>query len=244
MTADDDIDGLAAEYVLGSLDLSEREAVGDRRKTDAALDQALRTWERRLGPLADRMPGIEPPAHLFDSILARLPARGAKIIPISARAKAGTWRRVAIASSALAACIALAVIWFTLAPSSPPMRLVAELHRPHNATADETTGPKSPVFVVTVDLEARKATVRPIAARSRSGRSYQLWIAADEAAPRSSLGVVSHSDSVTLPLPAGLPPSQFVNGTLTVSLEPEGGSPTGQPTGPIMFVGKLAPAEQ
>src|SRR5207245_5381271 len=44
MTEDDDIDGLAAEYVLGSLDPIEREQVDIRRRSDAALSQAVKDW--------------------------------------------------------------------------------------------------------------------------------------------------------------------------------------------------------
>ena len=69
MTEDDDIDGLAAEYVLGSLDPAERRQVDARRKTDASLAAAIAAWERRLGPLSDRGRDVAPPAHLFDGIL-------------------------------------------------------------------------------------------------------------------------------------------------------------------------------
>jgi anti-sigma-K factor RskA len=36
------------------------------------------------------------------------------------------------------------------------------------------------------------------------------------------------------------PPDDLPQTTLVVSLEPEGGSPTGIPTGPLAFVGKLS----
>ena len=72
MTDADDIDGLAAEYVLGSLGFDEREDVAVRRKTDAALDKAIKAWEARLGPLGDRVAGIEPPPHVFRGIANRL----------------------------------------------------------------------------------------------------------------------------------------------------------------------------
>src|SRR4030088_1956949 len=68
MNEDDDIDGLAAEYVLGTLDVDERKHVAGRRKSDVALDHAIRAWETRLGPLSDRTSGIEPPPHVFQRI--------------------------------------------------------------------------------------------------------------------------------------------------------------------------------
>jgi anti-sigma-K factor RskA len=64
MTDDDDIDGLAAEYVRsGTLDLAERQRVAARCRTDAALGKAIKAWERCLGSLSDGVPGIEPPDH-------------------------------------------------------------------------------------------------------------------------------------------------------------------------------------
>jgi hypothetical protein len=116
MTEEDDIDGLAAEYVLGSLDPAERAQVDARRKTDAPLDAAIVAWERRLGPLSDREPGIAPPARLFERVLARISvqragdARSAKIVSLRPR----TARRhvLAVTVGALAACLALAIGWY------------------------------------------------------------------------------------------------------------------------------------
>ena len=54
MTEDDDIDGLAGEYVLGSLSADERREVGSRRRADRALEAAIGAWEQRLAPLIDR----------------------------------------------------------------------------------------------------------------------------------------------------------------------------------------------
>ena len=87
MTEEDDIDGLAAEYVLGSLDPAERAQVDARRKTDAPLAAAVEAWERRLGPLNEQVAGIEPPAHVYDDIVARISgsqsqsAASAEVIP-------------------------------------------------------------------------------------------------------------------------------------------------------------------
>jgi anti-sigma-K factor RskA len=152
MTAEDDIEGLAAEYVLGSLDPAERRQVAERRKTDAALDDAVKAWEQRLGPLAEQVPGIEPPPHLLESILSRISPQGAQIIAFSPPGKSRRGRTFAIASGALAACIALAVAWLISTHSNQPATLVAELHRPAGSTADAS---HTPAFVVTVDVAAR-----------------------------------------------------------------------------------------
>jgi anti-sigma-K factor RskA len=56
------------------------------------------------------------------------------------------------------------------------------------------------------------------------------------AAPRS-LGLVTDA-SARLPVPAALRQGAE-GGSLAVSVEPKGGSPTGAPTGPVIYSGKL-----
>jgi anti-sigma-K factor RskA len=124
MTEEDDIDGLAAEYVLGSLSRAERAEVEGRRGSEAALAAAIEAWQRRLGPLSEQMPGVEPPAQLFGRILARLshesatPGRMADVVPF--RARQARQRRLATGVSALAACLALALVWFEHTQPVPP----------------------------------------------------------------------------------------------------------------------------
>ena len=116
MTEDDDIDGLAAEYVLGALDAAERRVVNDRRLTDASLAQAISEWERRLGPLSAWGGDVTPPAGVFDRILERISgsaaqsAGAAEVVPL--RRSSGRRWAFAAATSALAACLMLAVVGF------------------------------------------------------------------------------------------------------------------------------------
>src|SRR5215472_1284458 len=72
MTEEEDIDGLAAEYVLGSLALAERRDVDARRAGDHALAAAIAAWEGRLAALGDLVPEEHPPAHLFEGIARRI----------------------------------------------------------------------------------------------------------------------------------------------------------------------------
>ena len=123
MTEDDDIDGLAAEYALGSLDPVERSQVDARRQRDAALARAIAAWERRLAPLIDRVPGVTPPSHLLDRILSRISvqaspsSRSAEGIP--SRRRSGRRWGVAVGAT-LAACLALAFGWYIYVRSHTP----------------------------------------------------------------------------------------------------------------------------
>jgi anti-sigma-K factor RskA len=249
MTNDEDIDGLAAEYALGSLSLEERQEVDARRKADRTLSEAVDAWEKRLGTLSDGAPGIEPPPHLFAQIAHELWGQGDQIIQFtefaSLRRSSRRWRAIGLSAGALAACLAMIVVWlFQDLPAKPtthPAALIAVLQRAADrTTADEGTNSQSrPAFVVSIDLKARSIVVSPVTARPVPRRSYELWLMQGRAATPSSLGVISQSEATTVPWRAGHVPDDFVDATLAVSLEPEGGSSTGMPAGPIAFVGKL-----
>jgi anti-sigma-K factor RskA len=116
MTEDDDIDGLAGEYVLGSLGPAERAEVNSRRWGDILRATAIEAWQRRLSPLSDSAPGFSPPPELFDSILSRIsgetgqPIVAAQVIALPRHRK--SWQRIiAVGAGALAACLALAIGW-------------------------------------------------------------------------------------------------------------------------------------
>ena len=123
MARQEDIDGLAADYVLGILDAAERRQVNVRRQTDASLFAAIDAWERRLGPLNERGKGIEPPVQLLDGILSRvssLVARQSEVaeaVPLR-RASGRRWVLVT-GASALAASLVLAIIWSLISPPMP-----------------------------------------------------------------------------------------------------------------------------
>ena len=56
--------------------------------------------------------------------------------------------------------------------------------------------------------------------------------------PRS-LGVIGADDFTARPVLAAYAPDIVDQATYAVTVEPEGGSPTGVATGPIVFTGKL-----
>ena len=232
----EDIDGLAAEYVLGTLDASERTAVAARRQREDDLDAAIAAWERRLSPLAEAVPPLEPPAGLFTSIEARLAdasgqsAGPGQIVELQQRVR--RWRNLAAAASAAAACLLVVIGVREMVRPQVPSSYVAVFQK------DDV----SPAFLLSVDLATRTLSIRTVAAERQPGKSYQLWIATEQSGGvPQSLGLIEDRSDITRTVLNAYDPAVVQKATFGVSLEPAGGSPTGRPTGPALHA-KLIPA--
>jgi anti-sigma-K factor RskA len=97
----------------------------------------------------------------------------------------------------------------------------------------------SPAFILTVDAATRNFTVRKVGAQPEAGKSYELWIVSDKLQRPRSLGVIGGNDFTARPVLSGYDADVVNAATYAVSLEPEGGSKTGAPTGPVVYTGKL-----
>jgi anti-sigma-K factor RskA len=229
----EDIDGLAAEYVLGTLDASERTAVAARRQREGDLDAAIGAWERRLSPLADAVAPLEPPAGLFSRIEARLANAGGgagQIVELQRRVR--RWRNLAAAASAVAACLVVAIGVREMVRPQVPSSYVAVFQK------DDV----SPAFLLSVDLATRTLSIRMVAAERQPGKSYQLWIATEQSGGvPQSLGLIEDRSDITRTVLSAYDPAVVQKATFGVSLEPAGGSPTGRPTGPALHA-KLIPS--
>jgi anti-sigma-K factor RskA len=109
-------------------------------------------------------------------------------------------------------------------PAAQPAQYVAVFQK------DE----QSPSFVMSVDIEKRTVTVRQVAAERFADKTYQLWIATQPGAAPQSLGVLGGDDFTVRAALTSYEPAVINNATFGISLEPLGGSPTGQPTSPAI----------
>ena len=243
MSEDEDIEALAGEYVLGTLDAAERAAVAARRQREPALDAAIEAWARRLAPLDERAPEVEPPPELFarieraiaatshgDAAEAPPPAASGEIIDLTRRLR--RWRAAAFGGGAIAAGLALFILAQGLFRQSEPTSFVAVLQK----------DAASPAFLVEVDLATRLLTVRPVAAQREPGKSYELWMIHAKLGAPKSLGVIADQGFTVRPALASYDRTVIEGATYAVTLEPQGGSPTGAPTSAPLWTGKLVQA--
>ena len=214
---DEGADLTAAEYVLGTLEGAERDAASARFEVDRPFAAEVRSWEGWLFPLTALAGSVAPPAALLGRIEASIAG------PVRAPANDNQvrfWRGTALAAMAVAAGLALFV---AVRPVHPPVFAILS-----------PTGTVSPVLVAFGGQDG-VVGLRPSATISvRPDRDLQLWSLPEGATRPVSLGVLPAGGKQ---LPEGVQPGS----KLLVSLEPKGGSPTGQPTGPVVYGGVLHP---
>jgi anti-sigma-K factor RskA len=165
--------------------------------------------------------------------------------------QAQRWRNVAVAMTALAAALVAMLSAQVYRPDLLPGALrpkprtqVVEVRTPVPTSAAQFVAllqkdSTSPAFILTVDAATKNFTVRRVGATAEPGKSYELWIVSDRLQRPRSLGVIGGNDFTVRPALAAYDADTVNRATYAVSLEPEGGSPTDAPTGPVVFTGKL-----
>jgi anti-sigma-K factor RskA len=216
MSDEDAFDALAAEYALGCLEGDDLRQAEQLLSDNPAFARAVAAWQTRLAPLAALVPAASPPDGLWDRIDASTtPMKRDNVVPLR---RMRFWQ----ASTAGALAIAASLAAFMILRPAPPTQI---------AVLAQMAG-GTPVLLATAEPDGR-LTIRPNGAIGiPSGRDLELWaLAKGDSKPRS-LGVLPASGRRMV---ASLAPDT----QLLVSLEPQGGSPTGQPTGPVLFGGTL-----
>lgn len=257
---EDELHHIAGEYVIGTLSAEERAKAEALIGTDARFAALVEAWERHLAPLDEDQQltpnEVQPPEHLWQKIHARLDQltshqptaaapkllteandnldqRQSSISTDSLRRSRNRWRAAAIGAAALAAAfigLQAGGIMLPFAPKPEPAgRFVAVLN-PQGS---------SPGFLIRVDIGARRLAVERLANQAPDGKDYELWLIEPDAKPKS-LNVVGR-DKVQQVSFRSEHEGQALQ--FAVTLEPEGGSPSGVATGPIVFSGQLLPAE-
>lgn len=221
-------DKLASEYVLGTLRGRARARFQSLLKYDAALRQLVAEWEQKLTPLAAAAGDIEPHARVWQKIAAR----------INGRTKAGwwanltLWRGLAVASAALT--LALGIFIGSRPVPEPPIAMIAVMS---DERAQPTMVVSWPPQKAVRDAHIRVKIIQDHPTMA-ANTSWELWMLPGGKAAPVSLGLVGLEENQIVklrPEHAGMIGKAW---GVALSVEPAGGSPTGTPTGPVIFKGQ------
>jgi anti-sigma-K factor RskA len=223
------LDRLAAEFALGTSPPRVRRRLIAISRRDRVVAAALSGWERRVAVLADQVPPVTPTPRAWRNIVARLglDPDGTPQRETPWWQRLAFWRTLAIAS--LAGVIAIGIGEWRRAPVIVPAPLVVVL-----SDADAKVA-----LIATATRGERYLTLKTVSnANPGPDKAYELWALPQTGAPHA-LGVIPAGDVVRVPLDNPVDETLSNISTLAVSLEPPGGSPTGKPTGPVLYSGRI-----
>ena len=216
----DEEEQLAAEYALGLLTPAEAAAFEDAMALDGGLRRSYAFWVEHFTTLTDDVAEVAPPDDMLDRILARVPDEE-QAAPAAAPRRSWLERLglfPAAAAGLLAALLLLVFIDFTPQQAFNP-QLAADM-----VTEDDA------IFIhAGYDPETFEFKVIRRAGAPAEGRDFELWLIPAGSDTPISLGVLPEEEETGFTLPEEIRPL-LEGGTLAVSDEPAGGSPTGTPT--------------
>jgi anti-sigma-K factor RskA len=256
---------LSGEYVLGTLTARARRRFDRLLAVRRDLRDAVGEWEGRLAFLNLGIRPIVPSQRVWTRIAEQLgfapaPRR-------SLWQSAGLWRAVAAVFALLA--VALGLERMQLVPKLADLEQQVASTRTSGQQLEQELARKTqeaeklredllaarasleaPIYVSLmsepggkplwlVKLGERTLRVTAVgAAKEQPGKSYELWMLQEGGSP-VSLGLLPKQGTQAVTLSDAQFAALARSSALAVSLEPEGGSPTGLPTGPVLYSAPL-----
>jgi anti-sigma-K factor RskA len=213
------VDRLAAEYVLGTLRGRARRRF-ERWLVSPQVGALVTAWEDRLAGLEPQLKGVTPPASAWRGIENRLQLRRLKRAPLT--------RWLAVAASV--AFFALVAVFVLRQPEPVTQKAFIQADAQNIYWRVELLGDNEEL-----SLHVHKVHDLP------PGKSHELWVIPVSGGAPVSLGLLPHTGDHHRVLTATQRAALAGAKTIAVSLEPEGGSPSGAPT-EVLLTAPLAAA--
>ena len=222
-------EALAAELALGLLEGPEAEAALRRLQEDARFAADVRAWQERLAHLAEGLVPVMAPARARQNIRERL-GHAAPPLSTDPAARTAWWRGPVgvILGLAAVAAVALLLILPGLRGGTPDPAVPGYHAQLVAADAD---------LSVSATARGREMEVALERGTAAAGRDWEIWWIEPDGGAVISIGLVPREGVLRMTLPEGLELEEGVQ--IALSDEPEGGSPTGVATGPVVAVAPL-----
>jgi anti-sigma-K factor RskA len=210
---------LAADYAIGLMPSAARRRFEQLLLEDAALRAELAQWQESLASLTEALPEQPVPDRVWQGITARIEPQ---VLHMPEKHPFWSWLRVTAAVCSLVIAVTLGVIYNRDSARYSATLLTADAQPALKVEAHEDYLNVEPLTLAAVD----------------PGRSLELWAIPADGKP-ISLGVIPAGGKGRVELSDTQKTLIGKPIALAVSLEPQGGSPTGQPTGPVLYQGAL-----
>lgn len=214
---------LAKHYVIGTMAPLVRRRFKKLMTKHSHLQQAVWHWEQILSPMAEVLAPIDPDPQVWQSVTARL--------GWNSKSKASSWWAVSwwTASGWLATAASLLVVAYlwTAQPLITPQQPFSP-----QALAILQVEANQPAWIVLQTADRLSVTVKTLP-DIQAEQDFELWMLPANSQAPISLGLLPKAGDKELVVSAQL--SDLIQSGLAVSIEPEKGSPTGAPTGPVIL---------
>jgi anti-sigma-K factor RskA len=211
---------LAADYAIGLMPSAARRRFEQLLLEDAALRAELAQWQESLASLTEALPEQPVPDHVWQGITARIEPQ---VLHMPEKRPFWNWLRLTAAVCSLVIAVTLGMLYNRDNARYSATLLTADAQPALKVEAHEDYLKVEPLTLAAVD----------------PGRSLELWAIPADGKP-ISLGVIPAGGKGRVALSDAQKGLIGKPIALAVSLEPKGGSPTGQPTGPVLYQGALA----
>lgn len=218
---------LAGEYVLGMLSVEARERVEARLRHDPAFAVIVARWQENLATLEDE----EQNFLASPLVLPVMTGDRARRLIGQDRLLLQIWRSTGLWRGFSFALLFLLVRTVLFAERPPAPRQVT----PPVLASLQPQAPDSIGLVARYDAGEGRLQITPAATQANDPHSLQLWLS-QGSEPARSLGIIPETGEMLVP--QTLRKQLAAGATLSVSLEPPGGSMTGRPSGPVLAIGQ------
>lgn len=222
---DDDI--LIAEYALGVLPHNERKKLETALTESATLRATLAQWDQNFVPLSTDYQPVLAPLAILESVEDRL-FGPQKTATTSWWSNLSLWRNAAFASFLGMIILSGIVLNDSTQKNGFNTDYIAEI----KSESDDIR------LAAAFDAGQNQLKFNRIVGQANAERAFEIWLIAEGDAP-ISLGLVPRENSFTVSVTQALAAKLTSSSLLAISDEPSGGSPTGQPTGAVLALGRI-----
>lgn len=223
---------LVAEYVLGLLDSEEHRRVGALIESDPALRRERDFWISRFATLNRDYEEVPVPGHILRAIETRVFGDA-----VTAGGPVGWWNSLAVWRSIAAGALAVAVVAVgvnVLRPAPGSTALAIQLVA---ALEEEGSDVK---FVALYDGATGLVRLTALSGAPVAGKDFELWAIQGSGLPQS-MGVIPANTRSEVGLSPEIAAGWGEGSVLAITLEAQGGSPDGNPHGPVIAKGAVTP---
>ena len=228
---DSDDRTLAGEYVLGLLEGAAKLDAERRLASDPAFAREVESWRTRFAAFDDAAEPHPAGDELWRKIESGVPAAASRVKP-APTARSQFWNNLAaLRATALGASLAALILavglGFAIRAATQQPMMVAVLLDGNRAGA-----------VVHAFADGRVVLVPIASINVPAGRALQVWTLPSRERGPVSVGLMDQARTLQLSLKDLPPPGP--DQLFEITLEPATGSPTGRPTGPVLYKGNTA----